>query len=53
MPYVLDLVRLAASALLAGSAQGIAAEPACGAILQGYAEGLRAPKPISLDRDYA
>lgn len=53
MPYVLDLVRLAASALLAGSAQGIAAEPACGALLQGYAEGLRAPKPISLDRDYA
>jgi hypothetical protein len=53
MPCALDLVRLAASALLAGSAQGIAAEPACSAILQGYVRGLRAPKPISLDRDYA
>jgi uncharacterized protein (DUF2252 family) len=52
MPYVLDLVRLATSALLAEPAQKIAAGTACGAILQGYRQGLRAPKPISLDRDY-
>lgn len=53
MPYVLDLVRLAASALLAGASQGVAAETACSAILQGYGQGLRAPKPVSLDGDYA
>ena len=53
MPYVLDLVRLATSELLAQPAQKTAAETACGAILQGYRQGLRAPKPISLDRDYA
>jgi len=48
MPYVLDLVRLAASALLAGTARAAAA---CDAIVQGYKDGLAAPKPISLDRD--
>ena len=53
MPYALDLVRLAASALLAGAARGTAAQAACTAILQGYSQGLRAPKPVSLDRDYA
>lgn len=53
MPYALDLGRLGASALLAGSSQGVAAETACGAILQGYNQGLRAPKPASLDRDNA
>jgi len=53
MPYALDLVRLAASALLAGAGRGLVMETACAAILQGYVQGLRAPKPISLDRDYA
>jgi hypothetical protein len=53
MPYALDLVRLAASALLAGLWQASAAEAACGTIVQGYAQGLRAPQPVSLDRDYA
>ena len=49
MPYALDLVRLATSALLAAT---ISAAAACDAILAGYAQGLRAPTPISLDRDY-
>jgi len=49
MPYALDLVRLATSALLAGTASG---DGACDAILAGYAQGLRSPTPISLDRDY-
>jgi hypothetical protein len=53
MPYALDLVRLAASALLAGNGRRVAAEDVCSTILVGYAEGLRNPRPIVLDRDYA
>jgi len=49
MPYALDLLRLATSATLAGTTSAAAA---CDAILDGYAQGLRAPMPISLDRDY-
>lgn len=52
MPYVLDLVRLAASALLANPGRGAAAE-ACTAVLEGYAQGLKQPRPIVLDRDWA
>ena len=53
MPYALDLVRLAASALLASPAGGGAAAQICAAVLDGYTRGLRAPKPIVLDRDWA
>ena len=53
MPYALDLVRLAASALLASPGRGGAAAQMCAAVLEGYAEGLRAPRPIVLDRDWA
>jgi uncharacterized protein (DUF2252 family) len=49
MPYAPDLVRLATSAMLVGTASSAAA---CDALLEGYARGLRAPTPISLDRDY-
>jgi hypothetical protein len=52
MPYVLDLVRLAASALLAGARRHVTAENICARILEGYADGLRNPRPIVLDRDY-
>ena len=51
MPYVLDLVRLAASALLARAGQSITDGEICAAILQGYRQGLQAPPPIVLDRD--
>ena len=44
MPYVLDLVRLAASALLEAAARNIPADDICSAILQGYRQGLRAPR---------
>jgi len=51
MPYVLDLVRLAASALLGcphvGTAQTI-----CSNLLKGYRRGMADPKPIILDHDY-
>ena len=53
MPYALDLVRLAASALLASPGRGGAAAQMCAAVLSGYAQGLRAPRPIVLDRDWA
>jgi uncharacterized protein (DUF2252 family) len=53
MPYVLDLVRLAASALLANPGRGGAAAQMCAAILAGYAEGVKKPRPIVLDRDWA
>jgi Uncharacterized protein conserved in bacteria (DUF2252) len=52
MPYALDLVRLAASALLAGGQRHLTAENISARILEGYADGLRNPRPIVLDRDY-
>jgi hypothetical protein len=52
MPYALDLVRLAVSALLAGARRHVTAENICARILEGYADGLRNPRPIVLDRDY-
>lgn len=52
MPYPLDLVRLAASALLGcphvGTARSIANN-----MLRGYQRGLESPRPITLDLDYA
>ena len=50
MPYALDLVRLAASAVLAQPKQGTVAGTIAGALLTGYRQGLEAPSPIVLDR---
>jgi hypothetical protein len=52
MPFAIDLVRLAASALLGRDDKRAASEPICNAILEGYTNGLRAPKPFVLDRDH-
>lgn len=52
MPYVLDLARLATSALLAGPERDVTAAEICAAILDGYRHGLMAPKAIILDRDW-
>jgi len=52
MPYALDLVRLGTSALLAGTDREISVSEICAAIVDGYRHGLRAPKPIVLDRDW-
>lgn len=55
MPYVLDLVRLATSALLGQdehTEQAVTASEICTAILKGYRQGLAAPQPIVLDRDH-
>lgn len=49
MPFVLDLVRLAASAILARRRGSIPARDICKEILSGYKEGLAAPGPFVLD----
>ena len=51
MPYVLDLVRLATSALLAREERSTTDAEICAAILYGYRQGLLAPRPLVLDRD--
>ena len=51
MPYVLDLIRLATSALVARKGLGVTSDAICSAILQGYRDGLKAPQPVVLDRD--
>lgn len=51
MPYVLDLVRLAASAVLA-KVPGITGAEICASIAEGYAKGLKAPAPFVLDHDH-
>ncbi len=53
MPYALDLVRLVASALLSAPEGNPTAGEIASAVLDGYRHGLRAPRPIVLDRDWA
>lgn len=53
MPYVEDLVRLATSAALAADAGKSALAELCDVILAGYSDGLAAPKPVGLDREWA
>jgi hypothetical protein len=53
MPYVLDLVRLATSAILARPSRVFPARNICGAILKGYAHGLKDPRPIIADEEHA
>lgn len=52
MPYPLDLVRLAASALLARNDEDAGSREICEAILAGYAAGLADPRPFILERDH-
>jgi hypothetical protein len=52
MPYALDLVRLATSALL-GCPHFNTRADICDNILRGYERGLADPHPIILDEDYA
>jgi len=49
MPYTLDLVRLATSALLALEDDDADPAPIAAAILGGYAKGLETPRPFILD----
>jgi Uncharacterized protein conserved in bacteria (DUF2252) len=52
MPYVLDLLRLAASAALATTSRQISFKAICRKLLGGYAEGLQAPEAFVLDRQH-
>lgn len=52
MPYGLDLVRLATSAILARGNDGPTPRAIADAILGGYRRGLRQPSPVILERDY-
>lgn len=51
MPYAIDIVRLATSAVLA-EVRGISDEKVCDSILEGYREGVGDPKPFVLDREH-
>jgi uncharacterized protein (DUF2252 family) len=51
LPYVLDLVRLAASAMLGRGKGRVTDEEICSAVLHGYRQGLEAPVAVVLDRD--
>jgi len=53
MPYVLDLVRLAASAILGRGSHDIRRKDICRAIWDGYGKGLAVPGPFILDEDNA
>jgi hypothetical protein len=50
MPYLLDIVRLGASAAL--GAKRVSPERITASIVEGYREGLASPAPFVLDRDY-
>ncbi|RUM01270.1 DUF2252 family protein [Rhizobium chutanense] len=52
MPYALDLVRLAASAILARNGDGPSVRMIGDVILAGYRRGLENPLPIILERDH-
>lgn len=52
MPWPLDLVRLAASALLARDDKDPGSREVCQAILAGYTAGLTDPRPFILERDH-
>ena len=52
MPYLLDLVRLAASAALAGVPRHMSLKAVCATILDGYPEGLTKPLAFVLDRNH-
>ncbi|OWV81003.1 hypothetical protein ATY77_22400 [Rhizobium sp. R634] len=52
MPYALDLVRLAASAVLARSGDGPSVRMIGELILRGYRRGLENPQPVILERDH-
>ena len=52
MPYALDLVRLAASAILARGEDGPSVRMIGELILSGYRRGLENPLPVILERDH-
>jgi Uncharacterized protein conserved in bacteria (DUF2252) len=53
MPYPLDLVRLATSAMLARPSRDFSGKSICASILEGYDRGLADPRPLVLDEKRA
>ena len=51
MPFLLDIIRLATSGVVASPGRGLSAQDICGAILRGYRQGLGKPAPVVLDRE--
>ena len=52
MPYAVDVVRLAASAILSQAAKRSARKSICADILEGYRRGLAKPRPFTLDEKH-
>jgi len=52
MPYLLDLIRLAASALLAPARPRMQSKTICTHLLNGYRQGIERPQAWVLDRDH-
>ncbi len=52
MPYTVDVVRLAASALLSRPAKRRARKGICADILAGYRAGLATPRPFTIDEQH-
>jgi Uncharacterized protein conserved in bacteria (DUF2252) len=52
MPYALDLVRLGTSAALARPSDDAVTGEICAAITEGYAKGLKEPRPFVLDEEH-
>jgi hypothetical protein len=52
MPYTLDLLRLAASGMVVGKVESSKPAQICTSLLEGYRQGLEAPRPVVLDRDF-
>jgi hypothetical protein len=52
MPYVLDVIRLATSAVLAAGSDPLSPRAICANVLGGYARGIEQPKACILDRDH-
>jgi len=52
MPYILDIVRLASSAVLAATPAHLSRQAICTHILEGYRFALKTPEALVLDRDH-
>jgi Uncharacterized protein conserved in bacteria (DUF2252) len=52
MPYALDLVRLATSAMLVRETHGMDVRDICASVLEGYTHGLQAPSPIVMEGEH-
>jgi len=52
MPYVVDVVRLATSAVLSRRGQRRGLKRICAAVLEGYRDGLAKPRPFALDEKH-